>query len=216
MLLPSSFSVLGMAPQNHNLTSMAWCAYRYRHRCRYGNWMQRISGILFPRTWILCSIHWNFGWLWVNGFPNLVSPWVLYATWIFISKVIFFLAQDIFRDVCDSCALENHVGSAFIVPTKIVHVFSLTTEPRLWDGPQTYPGKQSLLPQLPLPTSSHFLAALGLKSLSGSQTQQASLGRAVLHLEARAKRQTVAKACSFLECRLKDKRNYINRHMSQQ
>lgn len=195
---------------------MAWCAYRYRHRCRYGNWMQRISGILFPRTWILCSIHWNFGWLRVNGFPNLVYPWVFVCHLNFYKQSDFFLAQDIFRDVCDSCALENHVGSAFIVPTKIVHVFSLPTEPRLWDGPQTHPGKRSLRPQLPLPTSSRFLAALGLKSLSGSQTQQASLGRAVLHLEARARIRTLAKACSFLECRLKDTRSCINRHMSQQ
>lgn len=55
-------------------------------------------------------------------------PGSLYATKVFISNVI--LAQDIFKDVHDSCAMENRGGSAFI-SQQIVHVFPLTTKTQL-------------------------------------------------------------------------------------
>lgn len=152
----------------------------------------------------------------MNGFPNLIYTWVFVCHQSFY-KQCDFLAQDIFRDVCDSCAVENHGSSASIFTADCSCLFLHDRDPALWLYRGTdHPGKQSAYP----PAS--FLLPLISRLLEDWRvflvliTPDVSLGRAVLYLEAWAGRGMLAKACSFLECRLKDRRNSIDRRISQQ
>lgn len=161
-------------------------------------------------------MHWNFGWLWVDEFPNLIYTWIFVCHRSFY-KQCDFLAQDTFRDVRGSRAVENRGGSALIFPADCSWLFTHAGNPALWDwwSTQPTPGNDRYA-TCRLPASSHFLAALGVKSLSGSDNPACQPWENCPTLRDIAGRGMLAKACSFLECRWKDRRNNTNRHMSQQ